>query len=362
MRFTAVLALAGLAMTLAACAPQAVPPTAAPAAKPPAQQAAPTSQAAAPAAPAAQPTAVPIPMKMNIGKAVAYAGLMIAQDNGMYTDAGIKVEPAGQMLEGSNIMQAMLGGSFAFTGTSGVGWFAALAQGVPISAVAVYAGGGDRVGLLGRKGTDIKTAKDLVGKTVGSPSRNISQEALYAYLAADGVDAKSVKIVPVTDEALPAALQSGSIDAGVTVEPYVSAVESGGTGYIVARLGKWVGGGYNVIVFPTQYVQQNPDAVERFVTAHARAMQFVRQKPKEATQVVGKWLTNLEPERLTATMNYLTWDPRFTADAMKSFQDEMQLQNKLGWIDKQFDLKSVTDSKFLDSVQKKHPEYFSDLK
>lgn len=335
--------------------------SAAPVAAPSAASAAPSAASAAATA-IAKPSPTPIPMKMNIANAVAYGSFMVARDNGFWKDAGITLESAGQVITGTDQMQAMLGGSFAFTATSTVGWYAALQQGVPITAVAVYAGGGDRIGLLARKGLTVKTGADLVGKTIGSPTRNISQESLYAYLASEGVDASKVKIVTVTDDAMPAALASGTVDAGVTVEPYVSAAVNGGQATLVTRLAKYIGNANNVIVFPTQYVKDNAEAVDRFLTGFVRGMQFMRQKPTEASVILGKQLTNLEPAMLKVSQDFLIWDPRFTAEAMKSFQNEMDLQLKLGWIAKPFDLKAIIDTKPLDNVMKNRPEYFTDLK
>lgn len=303
-----------------------------------------------------------ITMKMNIGKAVAYGGLIVAREKGFFKQAGINYVSAGSIMAGTDQMAAMLGGSFAFTGTGSAGWYAALSRGVPVTAVAIYAGGGDRIALVAKKGVNIKSAKDLAGKNVGSAQRNVSQEALYAYLFKGGVDPKSVNIVNVTDDSVPAALASGSLDAGTTFEPYVTGMVAGNIGTVVTRMSEYLGGAYTVIVFPTEFVKKNPEALRRFTTALSGAMQYIRQNPADASKVLGTMLTNSKPDDLKATLKYLQWDPRFTPEAVDSLQKEMDLQQKLGWIEKPFDMKSIIDPSFMEAVEKEHPEYFTDLK
>jgi len=172
----------------------------------------------------------------------------------------------------------------------------------------------------------------------------------------------SLTIAPVTDVDIPATLYNGAIVAGVTVEPYVSAMVANGTGEIVTRMAKYIGGAYNVIVFPSEFAKQNREAVKRFVVAHARAMQFLRQRSMDSVPMVNKWIPESKPDVLKGTLGFYAWDLRFTNEAMDGLQRDLDFQTRLGWIRKKLDVQALIDVSFIQEVEREYPQYFDDLK
>ncbi len=92
------------------------------------------------------------------------------------------------------------------------------------------------VAAVARAGVTIKTAKDFVGKKVGAPGIGAFLDVLFRkWLIEKGVDPKSVNFVEVTFPTMSDALKSGSVDAVLTVEPFVSRIKAAGAGEVATR-------------------------------------------------------------------------------------------------------------------------------
>ena len=84
---------------------------------------------------------------------------------------------------------------------------------------------GTGIGILVRKGSGIKTAKDLVGKRFGAPGLNaVLHVVTRRWLTEQGVDPKSVNFVEATFPVHGDLLKSGQIDAVVTADPFLSRI------------------------------------------------------------------------------------------------------------------------------------------
>jgi len=75
---------------------------------------------------------------------------------------------------------------------------------------------------------------------------------------------------------LMATLDAESVDAIVTWEPQPSLLEAKGLVKVVQRGGKYLKSP-GCVMFGTEYIKKNPDLVRRFVKAHFRGCQFIRQ-------------------------------------------------------------------------------------
>jgi NitT/TauT family transport system substrate-binding protein len=160
-----------------------------------------------------------------------FAEPFYAKDAGAFAKAGFDVET--NSLNNAGAVAAAIGGGSLELGTgdliSGVN---AINAGVPVVLIAgggLYNEHGDQNSTILAVATDspIKTAKDLVGKSIGVPTlAGLSTACLRAWLPAHGVPLDSVKLVEISQAESPVALQRGRLDAGLLSEPFVTFAKS----------------------------------------------------------------------------------------------------------------------------------------
>lgn len=172
-----------------------------------------------------------------------FAEPFYAKDAGAFAKAGFDVSAIS--LNNAGAVAAAIGGGSLELGTgdliSGVN---AINAGVPIVLVA---GGGlynertDRTSTMLAVAADspVKTAKDLIGKSIGVPTLvGLTTACLRAWLPAHGVPVDQVKLIEIPQASALPALQAGRMDAGLLSEPFVteakSAVRSIGAPFDVA--------------------------------------------------------------------------------------------------------------------------------
>lgn len=319
---------------------------------------APVPQAAAlPCAPGQDP----VPLRINVGRAAAYAPIMVGLDKGFYKEAGLSVQTA-NVTVGPQVVAAILGGSLDAGGTIALNLYPAVAQGASLKIITVYAGGGDRYALVAGKNSGITRLADIVGKRVGVEQGSGSHRTYDAMLKAEGIQPGAVKMVPLSSPDMPAALGVDQVDAVITYEPFVSRMEAEGAGRIIARAAKYVGGAWAVIVAHPNYVRDCPEGIRRFVLAHFRAMQFLRQRPDESVEIIRKYLPTVAPEVIRVTLKYFEFDPRLTEGQLQSMRQDGDFLVKLGRIKQPPNYAEVFDTTFAHLVTREKPDLVSDLK
>ena len=161
----------------------------------------------------------------------------------------------------------------------------------------------DVLGLYARKDSNIRSAKDLVGKRISSNTRNnIIWLRIRAWLDKHGVDPASANIVEVPFPQAADALLGGQIDAASLYEPFMtSALELHGDKLV--HLG-WPFGetsqGSLISQFAAmrEYIDKNPAVIERFARAQAKGVDWVNRNrgSKELEEIIAGY-TRIPPER-----------------------------------------------------------------
>jgi NitT/TauT family transport system substrate-binding protein len=134
--------------------------------------------------------------------------------------------------------------------------------------------------------SDIKTLKDLEGKTIACNSLNNTPHlAVLTTLEEAGVDWKSVKFVEVGFPDMALALEKGRIDAADISEPFLTVAKQAGDRLLAAPyrevkqdlpLSSW---------FTTQeYLDSNSDVAERFYRAVEKSNAYAQAHQDEMRQ------------------------------------------------------------------------------
>lgn len=169
----------------------------------------------------------------------------------------------------------------------------ALAQGVKVQAVISAYGSNELYNqkFYVKEDSDIKTAKDLIGKKVGINTLGAHGDFLVSeYLRQGGLtedEIKDVELVTVPWANGEQVLRAGQVDAiYFDTELAIVAENNGGVRELfndVSLFGNYNGASY---VFSEKYIKNNPDTVHEFVTGVAKAYKWTQEHSTE--EVIAK--------------------------------------------------------------------------
>lgn len=268
-----------LALSLAACSAPAP-------ASPGSDDGGSSPTVALPSAASSLPPSV-APVEVTVGYASQSANtleLAVAQSKGYFAAHGLTVNLV-LISSGTTVVQSMLGGDSPIAQLAGNSVVAAVAEGAKIRWVADVLPTFD-MKLIGNKG--ITSAEALRGKRLGI-SKTGSSTDFAATVALDrlGLTANDVTIVQVgsTPQIFPAIL-AGSVDAGVFSPPPSLAAVAQGYPVIYDLQANKVPYPSSGIAVSDAYAQAHPEVVRAFLAAVHDALEFMRQNPEEAAQIM----------------------------------------------------------------------------
>jgi NitT/TauT family transport system substrate-binding protein len=261
------------------------------------------------------------------------ASAMVGVDEGIFKRHGLDVE---MVLIGlnSNIPAAILSNSIQIGGPTSTVFLQAVDGGLDMVAIAgasiMSKTSNDTIAAFVRTGVEAREAKDFVGKKVGAPGLGAFLHVLFCkWLVEKGVDPKGVNFVEVTFPTMNDVLKSGSVDAVLTAEPFVTRMTQAGTGHVGALYAADLSRTEPIIFYAASrdWAEKNPDVIKNFRAAIAEAAAIVNSDRDKASAAVSKFTKQpLELVKMTA--------PNHSEPALKSEQlawwiDVMKQQNLL---------------------------------
>lgn len=121
---------------------------------------------------------------------------------------------------------------------------------------------------------------DLKGKKVGNGFGSTAHYALLEGLSTVGLGEKDVQLVDMNVSDMPAALESGKIDAFSAWEPTPTIALSKNPAYFVAYRGI----SNNYLLFSRKLVERQPELARQFLAAFARALYWMKKNPNNLRQ------------------------------------------------------------------------------
>lgn len=299
-------------------------------------------------------------VRLGIGFALAYVPLYVAKEKGFFKEEGVDVEFV-KIEIAPDMIQSIIGGS---TDAGTPGSFALItfiAKGAPVSAVAYYGYGGDRIALAAHKDSGINKITDLYGKKLAVQTGTIGAQMWGNMVKAEGLDASKIDVKNIRNLDLPAALAAGSVDALITWEPNPTVLEHRGLVKVIQRAGKYQQS-YGAVIFGNEFIEQNPETVRRFVKAHFRAAKFIRDNPREAAQINSKYVKGAPVDIIEKSQKHMVFDPRITPASLEELNGDIAFMKENGRLSGTISGSDIVNPKFSDAVTKAHPELVSDLK
>jgi NitT/TauT family transport system substrate-binding protein len=243
---------------------------------------------------------------LNIGtmKIGDLSPFFLALDRGFFDEAGLKITVTA-MVGGAAIAPALTSGALNIGWSNVVSIFQGHLEGFDYRFIANGAinrrGSNDVFGLQVAADSQIKSAKDLHGKTIASNTlRNIIHLSGQHWIDNNGGDSSKVKWVELPFPQMEPALVKQHIDAFVAVEPFVTVPSK--VNKKTRVLGYPLGEIAPRLLIATYFcseawVQKNADTVKAFVTALNRGIDAHNANPEQAKVTIAKH-TGLKPEFL----------------------------------------------------------------
>jgi NitT/TauT family transport system substrate-binding protein len=239
-----------------------------------------------------------------------HAGFLVAQDKGYYAQAGLNVDLGPGKGSGST---AQLVGSkatqFGFADGFVVG--NSISKGMSIRTVAsIYRRNPTAVIVLAD--SDIKTPKDLEGKSIGITAGSAQFQQWPAFVKGCGLDGSKIRVVNMDAAATPPALISGQVPAiaGFAQGQAPSVEVRGNT---KARVFWFADCGVNAvsngIIVHNDFLKEEPELIRAFVAASLEGFIYGRQNPDEMIAILKKFGPTLDPviARREAEWSWQNW-------------------------------------------------------
>jgi NitT/TauT family transport system substrate-binding protein len=182
-------------------------------------------------------------------------------------------------------------------------------QGLPLKVLAngnssTGQAGKDFSGVVVKADSPIRSAKDLVGRTVSVNNlKNIGDTTIRAAIRNGGADPAGVKFVELAFPDAPAAVTGGRVDAAWVVEPFLTAALDQGL-----RVASWnmveAAPSMTVATYFTseKTAKADPDLAKRFTEAVNESLKYAEEHPDEARQILGTYTQISEAVRAKITL------------------------------------------------------------
>jgi NitT/TauT family transport system substrate-binding protein len=216
-----------------------------------------------------------------VGNSVSDAGLFIAQELGYFAAQGLDVELIFFDSAANQIAPLGTGELDVGAGSPSVGLFNAIARDVPLLIVAdkgsVPPGFGYLALVVQKELVDsgaVRSPADLRGRKIGINQLGVSTQVYEGKaLEAGGLSLNDVETIVLPFPDMAAALANHNLDAGIVIEPNVTAIVERGIGVRMRGLDELYPNHQTaVLIYGPQFVRARTEVANRFMVAYLQAV------------------------------------------------------------------------------------------
>ena len=147
--------------------------------------------------------------------------------------------------------------------------------------------------LIRREGAQISGVKDLAGKTVAIPQIGNTQHLSLLKLLEDSglkpvTEGGNVTVSAVANADVANAMARGDVDAALVPEPWGATLLEQGAKMVLNYDEIYLKGQYDVavVVVRKEFMEKNPDLVEKFLREHEAATKEIYEKPQQVQKKI----------------------------------------------------------------------------
>ena len=262
---------------------------------------------------------------------IGFGPLYVARDKGLYAKRGLDVQLL--LIENmSDTLAAMQAGRVDGIATTFDAVVLSVGHGAELKLVVGLdeSAGGD--GIIARK--EIVKIEDLRGKKVAAQLGAIPQFLLSKVLDKAGLSFSDIELVDMKAGDAGAAFVAGRLDAAVTWQPWLGKAQTTEFGHILIDTRSLPGLIVDGVALRSDLVASSPDQVAAFVEAYLEAMEFLKQSPDEAKQIIAAGL-NMSLSSVEESWNDVKFfdakrNREFLASSDSSVSPAVDLLNSVG--------------------------------
>jgi taurine transport system substrate-binding protein len=275
--------------------------------------------AAAAACMAATAAQADAPEKVTIGYLNLVNAQLVTKNLGLVAKKmpGVEIEYI-KVGGGGDMLRAIAADQIDFGGLGNPPTAIGVARGLPIKGTMVLNMLDFVEAMVVRTDSDIKSFRDLEGKTLAAPFGSTTHYLLLQALADEGIDPASMKILDLRPNDIAVAWSRGDIDAAWFWEPNLDKTVKDG-GHIFMTSGIMASRGYptwDVGVVMDRFAEQHPDYVELFIEAECEGIDYWIENPAETAAIIAEELelTLADATRMMRGTGMAPCDEQLTAE------------------------------------------------
>lgn len=231
-------------------------------------------------------------IRVSTTGATVFAEPFLALDLGLYRRAGINAVIT-QYSGGETSIAAVVTGNADVGVTTPVQLASAFVHDLPVRLIgfcAQYTANAPQPALYVARDSPLRDAKSLEGKTVGvNALQSTNFLGVQTWLTQNNVDVTKVRSVEVPFAQIAAALERGTIDAGVLADPFYSAAKD--KLRMLAPVFDSLGPHWAISVWFSRldYIRANPALIKRFIDVAYQTAKLVNARPDQANPILAKY-------------------------------------------------------------------------
>jgi NitT/TauT family transport system substrate-binding protein len=280
-----------------------------------------------------------------------FAPLTLASEAGLFKKHGLDVTI--KKIPQKDRHLAIASGDVQCAATTVETWVVWNANGVPTTQIFQLDKSYGADGMVVKPG--IAKIADLKGKTVAASAPGTSPYFGLAWmLKKNGLSVKDVKVLTLEPQAVANAMIAGTsdFDAGMTYEPYLSAVRAKPeAGKIIATTLDYP------MVMDTfgcapKFLKDNPKAAKALADGYFDALEMIKKDPTKSNEIMGADVKQ-SGEAFAKSAAYLRWQDRaanqkfFAGEHQQFTKEAADLLLEIGTIKQIPDLKTLADTSFI---------------
>ncbi|OAB32042.1 hypothetical protein PMSD_18020 [Paenibacillus macquariensis subsp. defensor] len=290
-------------------------------------------------------------IKVGYVNLIAAAPAIIAKEKNLLDKQGLKSEFF-SFKNGPDLYKALSSGKLdiAYAGMpAAVNWGS---RGAEFKIIAKVDQG--KNGLFTKESSGITEAADLKGKKLGNLVKGSGVDYLIrAVLLPEGqLDDQSVTLVQMETPNMETAITSGTIDAAVAGEPFLTFAELRGL-----KVVKELPDPAFVVLGSNAFLKDQPEAVKKFIQGHIASIEDLNQNTQEDAEVLAKAFnvpeikgtdkTYTPAEVITQALKRNKFEYKFTDEDLKYYQEVADNSFTIKSIEKQLDVSTIIDTTWI---------------
>jgi ABC-type nitrate/sulfonate/bicarbonate transport system substrate-binding protein len=285
---------------------------------------------------------------------------VVAIEKGYLSAQGLDVKHTSEGTA-TEVLEAMVGGSTDFGVASPSRIEVMARKKLPIKAIALNAYGFTGSVVVPAKDQTTKTMADLKGKAIAVQLGTGTYGVWARFLKSQGLSVKDFTIKNTSNPLIPAAMESGSVDAAVTWEPSPTRMTAKGIGRVILGpddLAKPINSPYPFfLIAPNRLIEQKPEVVQKVVNAWSQSTKYIRENPDDVARIMTQSLKkmrgiSLNPNDVKREI-YLTKYDRLAISEVdiKDTEEMARVLVEEGRIKAVPDIRSVIDNRFAEKAK-----------